>query len=238
MKGKVGAKLGLALTRLAEKMSEEERQLGELRILNGAIPELVRHEVFPGDGDLPTKARRVLELGAKHISEGRPAPVFLQYVASSINAYLNGEETSLDSAFRLKNKKHRPKADAFEDDAIVAYIDAMEDYRLAVADDAKKLPAEAERFAHFLANMHQYSHDEQNARLDEHLAALGPRLTDPEESFKRATRAAIDAAYAARWGDFPQVHAERHIAPEVIKSRKRSIKDSLRELGFFDKEEE
>jgi hypothetical protein len=100
----------------------------ECGLLEIAIHELVRDKVSPGDGHLyeksagreilKAKAKMVLEMGARHIMEGRPSESFLKFVAYSIMRMLNGNEVSLDHAFRLKSPAHRPESDPYTETAI------------------------------------------------------------------------------------------------------------------------
>jgi hypothetical protein len=116
----------------------------EVQFLKHEIKELVRYEVKPGDGDLLSKARRVLEIGAKHIAEGRPSDEFLQFVAFSIIKTLNGDEPTLDRAFRLEGRNQRPNKDPYSDPAINAYLDAMQKCELN-AVDSDQTPIQYER---------------------------------------------------------------------------------------------
>ncbi|WP_211451153.1 hypothetical protein [Collimonas antrihumi] len=91
--------------------------------LRSEISELIRREVKGGDGNLPSKAKRVLEMGARHIAEGRPSEEFLTWVAASISRTLNKSEHSLDHAFRLENPPNRPRKDPYADPAIMAALE-------------------------------------------------------------------------------------------------------------------
>jgi hypothetical protein len=102
--------------------SADHAYLLECKWLESEIKELNRRDVNPGDGDLPSKAKRVLEMGARHISEGRPSTTFMQWVAVSILRTLNGKEHRLDHAFRIENPSNRPKKDPYSDPAIKAAL--------------------------------------------------------------------------------------------------------------------
>jgi hypothetical protein len=86
------------------------------------IEELNRRNVKAGDEDLPSKARRVLEMGAKHLAQGRPSMELMAWFSTVILHRLNGNEPSLDHAFRLENPPHRPKKDPYSDAAIKAAL--------------------------------------------------------------------------------------------------------------------
>jgi hypothetical protein len=86
------------------------------------VGELKRRNVKAGDGDLPSKARRVLEMAAKHFAQGRPSKELMAWFSTAILHRLNGTEPSLDHAFRLENPPNRPKKDPFSDAAIKAAL--------------------------------------------------------------------------------------------------------------------
>lgn len=105
----------------------------EVALLKSQIREVVNFQVLPGDclinadgsGKLAAKARAVLTIGVKHLTEGRPSNEFLAFVGRSIQAMLIGQEPSLDHAFRLVLQAHRPTKDPYADPAILKYLDVI-----------------------------------------------------------------------------------------------------------------
>lgn len=125
----------------AEIFTDDAAYFLEAVALEASIRELVRYEVKPGDGDLPTKARWVLETGARHIAEGRPTDAFLRFVAYAINTALNSKRPSLDRAFRLKSPAHRPESDPYTDEAIQKGLDLL--YQETAQLDGQRLDSKA-----------------------------------------------------------------------------------------------
>lgn len=88
--------------------------------LTTEINELLKGEIAYGDGDITVKARRVLEVGANQILQGKsPSPDFIRYVAICITKALEDQTVSLDQAFRIKNSRGRPQKDPQEEDHII-----------------------------------------------------------------------------------------------------------------------
>jgi hypothetical protein len=104
----------------------------ECQWLEMEIGELIRHDVKPGDGDQSSKARRVLEMAAKHLAEGRPSKVLMAWIAQSFLSRLKGSEPSLDHAFRIENPSHRPRKDPYSDAAIKAALEHIRTAGLAL----------------------------------------------------------------------------------------------------------
>jgi hypothetical protein len=103
--------------------SEDAEYFLESHLLEAQIKQLLHYKVKPGDGDLPTIAKWVLETGVKHIEQGRPTDAFLKFLAQSIRRTLSGEEKDIESALRLKQPEGRPQKDPYQDKAIQAYLD-------------------------------------------------------------------------------------------------------------------
>jgi hypothetical protein len=76
--------------------------------LEAACDEVVLRTVSYGDGDLANKAARVLRVGALQILNGHRSDRFLEFLALGILSHLDGDEASLDHAFRLKSRTGRP----------------------------------------------------------------------------------------------------------------------------------
>ena len=84
------------------------------------IKELEKGTVSYGDVNLKEKAKRILELGANQILEGRePSKDFLLFVATSIKKVIDGDQITLDHAFGLTRKRARPRKDPRDDDLTV-----------------------------------------------------------------------------------------------------------------------
>lgn len=216
-------------------LSEDEKYAIELSFLQDATIELINRQVMPGDGNLVNKAKMVLEMGVRHISAGRQSPDFLGFAAYCISRTLSGDEPSLDSAFRLKNKKHRPQKDPLEDAAIVAFNIHMIQYSMKVAAlEKEKIPKARQDLLNFLKTMSGDSENEQISKLDGMLDHLGPELADRVKNTEREQRVAVEAAYVARWGAQSK-NANFKIDEDIIKSRKRSITDELCSLGLYGK---
>ncbi len=106
----------------------------DVELLKFSIKELISYKLSPGDISLNEKARWVLETGAKHIAEGRPSIEFLQFIAYALARTLNGDEPSLDHAFRLKARNRRPTKDPYADPAVIAYLAQMKEYSCRTTD--------------------------------------------------------------------------------------------------------
>lgn len=117
----------------------------ECRWLENEIRELLHYQVTPGDGTLNAKAKRVLEVGVKHIAEGHPSELFLQFVVYAITRTLNGQEKSLDHAFRLARPPRRPKKDPYQDPAILAALEHIHMKHFGNEASAAKVCAETVR---------------------------------------------------------------------------------------------
>ena len=95
-------------------------------LLTQETGELLHGKISYGEGDIASKALRVLDLGSNQILDRKtPSPAFLMYVAICIRKCID-EGQSLDRAFGLSKGPGRPKLDPQVYDHIIdAYYGEM-----------------------------------------------------------------------------------------------------------------
>ena len=208
--------------------SEDQIYQGELQYLNVAIPELIQYKVALMDGDLNQKAKQVLQIGVKHLQSGKASPDFLNFVINAISNTINGSESSLDSAFRLKNKSARPSIDPLQNPVYRRYIKTRLDFDHVLLEQEKIAKDAEERFAKFLAYPGAMSEDEACEFMDKIIHDIESCKKNRAQTVVLAKKVAMEEAYKTRWGATPKEHLANNGDPDTIRERKKTIRKFLK----------